>query len=291
MSYQQGNIKLFLNFTAAIILLAVILAGCAPQIRKPVLVCPGAESAIDSLSLLKLRSENTVPLQANGQCRMQFHDAEGKKHDENFPVKLWMNPPAEIYLQGDVAFNAKGVVLGSNEDEFWLSMKPKTNTYVWGQWSDDVYLEKLMINPKLVLEAIGITKVGGEENWSSSNEDVFDVLTKRDGRTEIQKIYISTSDCLVKRTEYFDAGRLVFVTELDEYEEVSEGFYVPAVIKIVKHAAESTENSVRITLNLKSIKSANITERQHNRLFTRPKPQGFKHIYKIIDGDMIEQPQ
>jgi len=291
MSYQQENCRLFLYFVTAIILLAVILGGCAPQIQKPVRLCPGAESAIDSLSLLRLRSENTVPLKANGQCLLQYYDEDKKYKEENFPVKLWVNPPAEIYMQGDVAFDAKGVVLGSNEDEFWLSMKPKTSTYVWGQWSDDVYLEKLMINPKLVLEAIGITEVGGEENWSSSNEDVFDVLTKRDGRTEIQKIYISTSDCLVRRTEYFYAGRLVFVTELDEYEEVSEGFIVPTIIKIEKYTAESTENSVRITLNLKSIKLANITERQRNRLFTRPEPVGFEHIYKIIDGDMIEQPQ
>ena len=83
----------------------------------------------------------------------------------------------------------------------------------------------------------------------------------------------------------------MFVTELDEYEEVSEGFIVPAIIKIEKYTAESTENSVRITLSLKSIKSANITLKQRNRLFTRPEPRGFEHIYKIIDGDMIEQPQ
>jgi hypothetical protein len=301
MGYHQRNVRLFFRapkrifsrlgnlfyFVAAIL----ILNGCVPRIRKPVLVCPGADSAIDSLSLLRLRSENTVPLRANGQCRLQYYDAEGKKHNENFPVKLWMNPPAEIYMQGDVAFNAKGVVLGSNEDEFWLSIKPKASTYVWGQWSDEVYPEELMINPKLVLEAIGITEVSGEENWSSSNDDAFDVLTRRDGHTETQKIYISNDDCLVKRIEYFDAGRVVVDTELDEYEEVSEGFSVPAVIKIVTGTTEAAEDSINITFSLKSIKPANINLKQRNRLFTRPKPRRFKHIYKIVNGDMIEQPQ
>jgi len=150
MSYQQGNYRLFLHFVTAIILHAVILGGCAPQIQKPVRLCPGAESAIDSLSLLRLRSENTVPLKANGQCLLQYYDEDKKYKEENFPVKLWVNPPAEIYMQGDVAFDAKGVVLGSNEDEFWLSMKPKASTYVWGQWSDEslMYLQKETGVPK-----------------------------------------------------------------------------------------------------------------------------------------------
>jgi len=287
MGHKQANLRLFFLFTISVL----TLTGCAPQIQQPKRICPGKKSAAEALSLLKLRSKNIAPLKANGQCRLQYYDAEGKRHNENFPVKVWVNPPAEIYLQGNVALDAKGIVLGSNEDEFWLAMKPKTSTYVWGQWSDEAYPEELMINPKLVLEAIGITEVSGEKKWFLSKEDAFDVLTKRNGHTESKKIYIEACDYLVGRIEYFDAGRPVVVTELDEYEEVSEGFFVPAVIKIVKGTAEAIENSVSITLNLKSIKSANITEKQHNRLFTRPRPRRFKRIYKIVDGDMIEQQQ
>jgi len=304
MSYQQENCRLSLYFVTAIILLAVILGGCAPQIQKPVRLCPGAESAMDSLSLLRLRSENTAPLKANGQCLLQYYDEDKKYKEENFPVKLWANPPAEIYMQGDVAFDAKGVVLGSNENEFWLSMKPKASTYVWGQWSDEVNPEELMINPKLVLEALGITEIGREENWSVSNEDDFDVLirdpkrnkgrsgtTERDGSNDTRKIHISNSDCLVKRIEYFNGDQLVVVTKLSNYKQITEGFFVPSLIKIAKGTAQAIENSVRITLNLKSIKLANITESQRNHLFTRPEPQGFEYIYKIINGNMVEQPQ
>ncbi len=288
----KNNRQLRFYFAGAILL--VIFASCAPQIRRPKRACPGAESVRDSLSLLRLCSQNAVPLKANGQCRLQYYDAAGRKHNENFSVKLWMNPPTGIYLQGDVAFDAKGIVLGSNEDEFWLAMKPKAfSSYWWGRWSEASRIEKLMISPKLLLEAFGIGVVGSEKkdrgSWSLSTEGAFDVLTRRKGRTETQKIYIEACDYLVRRIEYFDADRTVAVAELGKYKEIVAGFSIPAFIKIVTQGDES-EDTVSITFDLKSIKPASITLKQRRRLFTRPEPKGFEHIYKILDGEMIEQP-
>jgi len=273
---------------------ALISAGCVPQIQKPVRLCPGAESARDSLSLLRLRSQNAASLRASGQCRLEYY-AEGKKRNENFPVKLWVNPPAEIYLQGDVAFNARGIVLGSNEEEFWLAMRPKAiNSYWWGQWSEEGRIERLMISPKLLLAAVGIAPVGSDENnrrnWSLSKEGAFDVITKREGRIGTQKIYIEPCDYLVRRIEYFDADGSAAVAELDKYKEIVEDFSMPGFIKIVMQGPDS-EDTVSIALDLKSIKSANITSNQRRRLFTRPEPRGFEHIYRIIGGDMVEQTQ
>jgi hypothetical protein len=311
-SKPKNSRQLLLYFTGAI--LSLILVGCAPQIQRPKRVCPGAESARDSLSLLRLRSQNAASLKANGQCHLQYYDADGRKHNENFSVKLWVhpvrgarqrgadaehltsngvNPPVEIYLQGDIAFDARGIVLGSNEDEFWLAMKPKAiNSYWWGRWSEEGRIEKLMISPKLLLEAFGITAVGSEkkdrESWSLSTEGSFDVLTKREGRTETQKIYIEACDYLVRRIEYFDAERAVAVAELDKYKQIVVGFSMPAFIKIVTRGP-SSEDTVSITFDLRSIKPASITLNQRRRLFTRPEPRGFEHIYKIVGGNMFEE--
>ena len=277
----------------AVFLSVIILAGCAPPIRKPIGVCPGAESAVEALSSLRSRSRDIMPLKANGQCCLQYY-AEGKPHTENFPVKLWMNPPIQIYLQGDVAFEPKGITIGSNEQEFWLSIKPKKiSSYWWGRWSEGDFSGRLMISPKLVLEALGIAEVGEKESWSLSNEEAFDVLTERDGQgVIIKKIYISKCDYLVSKIEYFDAdGQAVAIMKLDEYEEVSEWFPVPNVIKIIKRGSDGAEGLVNITISLKSVKSMNFTEKALRRLFSRPKPRGFKHIYKIVDGNMIEQPK
>ncbi len=197
-------------------------------------VCPGKESVAEAISVLMSRAQNMVPLKANGQCLLEYY-VEGKKHKENFPVKLWVNPPAEVYLQGDIAFNPRGLVLGSNEREFWLSIKPQEiSSYWWGLWSEGGYNEKLVISPKIMLEALGIAAVDsdepGEKNWSLSKENGFDVLTNRsDGDRSIKKLYISNCDYLVRRIEYFYTnGEMMVTAELEKYKEVLKGIFVPA---------------------------------------------------------------
>jgi hypothetical protein len=304
---QKTGLFCFLFFVMAIL----ILGGCAAQIQKPVRVCPGKESIAESLSSLRLQLENAVPLKANGQCLLQYYAEDRKPKKENFPVKLWVNPvrsphqqgvdvrrltsngvnpPVEIYMQGDVAFDPKGIVLGSNEDEFWLAVRLKeVSSYWWGRWSEESRPEKLMISPRLVLEALGIAAVGDEESWSLSNEGAFDVLTKQEGDTKTKKIYINRCDYLVRKIEYFDVnGQVAAVAELDKYKEISKNFFVPSIVKIVSRTDGNEKDSVQITLS--SVKPANFTDKQRKRLFIRPQEQGFKHIYKIVDGNIIEQP-
>jgi hypothetical protein len=285
--YQKCDIRLFAGFTAVIL----IFSGCAAQIQKPVRVCPGKESIAESLSSLRLQLENAVPLKANGQCLLRYYAEDRKPKKENFPVKLWVNPPVEIYMQGDVAFDPKGIVLGSNEDEFWLAVRLKEVSSYWlGRWSEESRSEKLMISPRLVLEALGIAAVGDIESWSLSREGAFDVLTKQEGGAKTKKIYINTCDYLVRKIEYFDDdGRATVVTELDKYKELIKGFFVPTFIKIINRTDSNKEDSVQITLS--SVKPANFTDKQRKCLFIRPQEQGVKHIYKIVDGNIIEQPQ
>ncbi len=273
---------------------ALIVCGCAPEFKPAKRICPGKQTVGQSLDVLNARSQNAVSLRANGQCRLQYYDGS-KKRKENFPVKVWANPPAEIYLQGDVAFDAKGIVLGSNEDEFWLAMKPKEiSGYWWGRWSDANCPEMLMISPKLVLEGLGIVAIGTDQgNWSLSNEDGFDVLTTHSNQGVIQKrIYVDCCDYLVEKIEYFDvSGEAIAVVEVDKYKEAIEGFLVPAGIKITTYGEQAVEDSVEVNFSLRSIKPASFTDRQRDRLFMRPEPRGFEHIYKIVDGEMIEQPE
>jgi len=285
--YQKCYIRLFAGFAAAIL----ILGGCAAQMEKRVRVCPGKESVAESLSSLKVQLENAVPLKADGQCLLQYYNEDKKPKKENFPVKLWVNPPAEIYMQGDIAFDPKGVIIGSNEDEFWLTVRLKeVSGYWWGWWSEKDYPEKLMISPRLVLEALGIAAVGDEGSWFLSKEGAFDVLTKQEGGIETKKIYINNCDYLVRKIEYYRyGGRAAIIMELDKYKEISKNFFVPGVVKIVNRANGSNGDSVQITFG--TVKAMEFTDRQRRRLFVRPQEQGFKQIYKIIDGNIIEQPK
>lgn len=287
MSSQNNNILFFAGVAAGLF----ILGGCVAQVREPARVSPGKKSVAESLSSLRLRLESAAPIKADGQCLLQYHDKKGELKREHFPVKLWMNPPVEIYMQGDVAFDPKGIVIGSNNEEFWLAVRLKeVSGYWWGQWSEKDYPGGLMISPRLVLEALGAVAAADEEVWSLSKEGEFDVLIKQEGGIETKKICISTSDYLIRKIEYFSRdGRAIVIMELSKYRKITENFFIPGIVKIANSADSDKGDSVKIILGF--VKQMEFTDKQQRQLFSRPHPQGFRHIYKVVDGKIIEQPK
>jgi len=279
-------LRKFLPVTAAVM---ITLIGCAPELKPPTHICPGKQSSVQSLASLKSNLENIVSLKATGRCNARFY-VEGKKYKESFPVTVWLNPPAQIRLHGDLFLNPRGIVLGSNEREFWLAIKPKEiSTYQWGLWSEQNSPETLMLNPKTLLEAFGIVTADEGEGWSLSNKGPFDVLTRRNiqGRI-IKKVYIYNCNYQVFKIEYFNPnGKVVVATELHKYKEFYKGFFVPRIIKITTNTEKGCEDSVTIYLN--SVKQDKFDREKQNIYFNPRKPKGFKHIYKIINGNMIEQ--
>jgi hypothetical protein len=196
-------------------------------------------------------------------------------------------------MQGDKAFVPKAMVLGSNEREFWLSIRPKEiSTYWWGNWSEQNMSEGLVINPRTLLEALGIGEVETRQDWSLSNEGPYDIISKRQQGVVIKKIYIYSCDYRVRKIEFFNwDGRAVAGAELDRYEELSEGFFVPSLIKITTYAQGTGESSLSVTLDLRSIKPATITEPRRNLLFKLPESSGFTNVYRIVNGKWIKQTQ
>jgi len=280
------------KFLLPVFVAIFILSGCGPQRREPKPVLSTQESAAEALSVLRSRSQHTGPLKANGQCLWQYY-IDGKRRKENFAVRLWMNPPAEVYLQGDVGFNPRGIVLGSNASEFWLLIKPELSSYSWGKWSEQDTSSGLMVVPKTLDEALGIVEVVDEKSWSLSKEGGLDVLVRRNDKGGIaKKIYINRLDYLIRKIEYFDVnGSVLALAELDKYKDVTEDFFVPTVIKIMMYGEDGAEDSDSITLNLKSVKPDSFTEKRRKIIFNRPKTKGYEHIYRIIDGHLVEESQ
>jgi len=289
MNEKHYNLRLCFCFAVAIL----IFAGCAPEIQEPIEIVPGKESATEALSVLKARSQNAVSLLSRGRCVFEYYDPENKKRKkEKLEVIVLMKPPVEIYLQGDATLVPRAIILGSNEREFWLLMRPKEiSTYWWGTWSGQNSAEGLMINPRTLFEALGFLETGAEENWSLSNEGAFDVLTKQDRGVVIKKMYINRRDYLIVKIEYYDSkGRALALAELKDYKEVSDGFFVPASIKIIAYNQDSGEEPLGITLSLKTIKPKEFNESQQ-KVFKRPPPQGFDHILRNEGEKWIEQSQ
>lgn len=282
--------KLFPIIAAAI----AVLAGCTPQIRQPSEICPGKATVAEALAALQSHSQNIVPMRANGQCRLEYYLEEKKEPQrENFDVRLWVNPPLEIYLQGNKALVPKAIVLGSNEREFWLSIKPKEiSTHWWGNWAEQDLSKGLLINPRTLLESLGIEEVKTQRNWSLSNEGPYDIIAKKEDGVIIKKIYIYCCDYRVRKIEFFDRdGQAVADAELGNYKEVSDGFSIPSLIIIKTYTRETREAPLSITLFLKSIKPATITELRRKVLFGLPTPRGFKHIYRVVNGKWFEESQ
>ncbi len=284
----------------AIILLAALLSvsgGCKPGMRRALPVCPGKGTVEAALAVLRSQSEKALPLKSTGTCRLEYYtEAGGKRHKEAFAVRLWLNPPAQICLHGDVALDARGLVLGANEQEFWLSIRPKKiSSYWWGLWSKNNKTSNLMLSPQVVLEAVGAAAVDPElaeqGEWTLVNEGPFDVLTRRDANgVTIKKIYVSSCDYRVRRIEYFDEfGRIGVAADLDRYEEVGEGFFVPRSIKVSRYGPGRMRDSAAITL--RSAKVTSFSDKQAEILFVRPRPDRFKQVYEVVGGKWIERSQ
>lgn len=287
MNGQHYNLRLF--FCLALGML--FFTGCVIEPPKLPEIMPGKESATEALTVLKARSQNAVSLLARGRCVFEYYDPEKKKSKkEKLEVTVLMQPPVELYLQGDVTLVPKAIILGSNEREFWLAMRPnEISTYWWGTWSEQNSAEGLVINPRTLFEALGFLETGADENWSLSNKAAFDVLIQRNRGVVIKKIRISRRDYLISEIEYYDSkGQALALAELEDYKEISEGFFVPASIKIIAYDQDNIAEPLGITLNLKTIKPKEFTERQQ-KVFERPPPQGFDHILRNEGGEWIEQ--
>ena len=265
----------------------LFLAGCAAQIKKPAIPCPGKKTADEAIAALNVKRQNIAPIRAAGQCLLRYR-LEGKDHKENFPVKIWTSPPHEIYLQGDVAFDAAGLVLGSNADEFWFWLKPKEiSTYWWGRWSQAGEFQRIPISPAVLLEAFGSVGVPVGD-WSLTHAGSDILWLHSDQGDLLKRIFIEPCDYLVAKVEYFDStGRVAATAELAGYKKLAEDFLVPTRIKITVPESDGGKNSAEISLT--SVNIAQINDQQRQRLFVRPKPRGFVHIYQIVDGKLIEQ--
>jgi hypothetical protein len=265
----------------------IVLTGCAIQTPQPKRPCPGKQTAAEAIELLNSHRGKISPIRAAGQCLLRYN-LEGKQHKENFPVKLWINPPDEIYLQGDVAFDAAGLVLGSNADEFWFWLKPKEiSSYWWGSWSQVNATGRLALNPNALLEAFGAVDFQNG-NWSLTRIGSFDVLVLNSEQgTVLKRVYIEPCDYVVSKIEYLDSTGRFGRADFADYKLINENFLVPTSIKITAVTNDTGENSASISLA--SVKSAQFSQQQRQRLFVRPQPRGFEHIYQITNGTTVEQ--
>ncbi len=275
------NIFLTLIF---LVVTAVFQSGCQGRIEEPARDCAGKETVEDAIEALSANTGIEGPVRGSGHTRLVFFDEDNQRHRENFQIRLWMEPPDHIYLQGEIVFSPRALLLGSNSEEFWFWVKPEISTYWWGQWDQVEHIQQLPVSPRVIFEAVGfagLTEADEHENWSLHQQGPHDVLTlSRQGRV-VKKVYIDKCDYTPERIEYFGKDRqLIAVTELDRYVQISDGVRVPAYIKIVTFGT-GYQQPFEAEITLDSVEAATFTARQREYLFKRPSTRGFDNVYEI----------
>jgi len=275
--------------------LLALLGGCVTQPPKQKLpICPGKATVDEALQTLTARAQKAVPVWANGRAVLTYHAPDKKKPERHsLTILLRFDPPARIYLQGSLTAVPKAVVLGSNEEVFWLALRPKEiSSYYLGRWQDVRDFEGLVMSPRVVLESVGIVSVPGAEPnpalWKLENKGPYDILTQRDesGRP-VRRLHVYACDYSVRQIEYYDRrGKVVAVAQLDGYVPVVPAFQVPTRVNIVSTRPDGRKDSV--VMELSSPKTQPFNDKQQ-QFFTPPDASKFEHIYQYEDGRWVPE--
>lgn len=287
------RVRTFASLCLFVAAAVMFLGGCAAPGRPRLPICPGKANVDEALAALAAHAQQAVPFRANGQILLTYHEPDdGRQKRHNLPMQLWFNPPWETYIQGSIAVDPKAVIIGSNEESFWLALRPKEmSSYYLGDWDQVRAVEGLMMSPMVVLEAFGII-VDHEPNeggWSLKNEGAFDILTKRDGAGRlVKRVHVYACDYLVSRIEYFDPRqKVVAVAELGEYKPVAESFRVPTRVVVSSIGRATRRDSIDITLS--SMKPMQFSQRQRDVVFNPPDSDKFDRLYTLVDGQWVHQ--
>ncbi len=235
-----------------IALLSVVsLAGCHGPLRGKVV--PGKATFLDAARALQSRVDGFEPTQLTGTCTLDYPDEDGKWRRTNpFTMKLWLEPPHNLYVQIIAAPGPQGkIFLGANQEAFWLSIKPEINTYWQGRWEDVSGVTDLELNPRVVLESLGITQFALEETWTLENQKRMDVLTCKETETGrlVKRFYVATKTYQVAKIEYYDQwGGLAAAVELKRYKVLDGKNSVPTGIRMSRYARDELQGHVTFAL-------------------------------------------
>ena len=276
-------------FTVVVVMPIFILAGCAPEAPpEPIRICPGKATVQQALAELESFATKLKSFIAYGSGEVSFYEeGKDKPSNERIPtVKIWFEPPNNVRFWGDVAFNSRGLHVGSKSDEFWFAAKPKEigNVYIWGRWDEQTKGGNIILNPKILRQAFGVIDAAEAGRWSLSNEGRWDILTVRDKSGSLEKkIYVECCNYRISRIEYYDTGeRLIAALELNNHEKVDD-MVIPHGITIISPNEYGSVDTFDIIL--KSVKpSDNIKA----AVFERPSAKGYGEVYRMVNGRAVQ---
>lgn len=268
-------------------LLAILLCGCGPQMRKEIErpVCPGKPTIAAAAEALTLQRQNLSAFEASTEGVISWTDEKGKQRDERIgDGALAFVPPDKVYFKGSIGF--KEARFGTNENEFWLRIKYELDTYWWGtRQTAEACSGVLLFEPTAIAEALGVVNVTPE--WQLFHRDGYDILSLH--REQMSKrVYVNACDYRAELIEYFDAaGVKQAAVELSEYRADENGLVLPSQIRAISYDSQGLEESA-VQFTLRNIRPLT-PERQKPALFVRPERDGYGKVLRLNqDCDFAE---
>ncbi|AQT68671.1 hypothetical protein STSP2_01840 [Anaerohalosphaera lusitana] len=270
-------LRTILNVMLVVTLLGVV--GCPPpvEVEEPLMECERDMTVGRLVEVLDAQRENAAALKARGRLSIRWVE-EGKIKEETPDVQVRFVPESKLFLDGRI-LGQEVIRLGTNDEEFWLRMKPdEISMYQWGRWEDAAKCPgQQLLNPHNLLEALGMVRV--DDGYDLTIRAGEYVLTEVDASGGFAKrVYVGCADYLVRKIEYYgEDGRVDVVIELEEYEEVGEGHFVPTRIGIINHGKNSSKAEFMLS-------SVGVYEDIKPKAFVRPEPEGIKNVYRLNEN-------
>ncbi|MBW8036613.1 MAG: hypothetical protein FVQ79_13555 [Planctomycetes bacterium] len=279
------SVKFFLS--SLFFCLVLMLSGCGvtPVIDEPRTIVIGKSSIAEAGAALDEYRLRMVPIWASGQLfYKEFVGGKRKEHLKFNPANLRFIPDRRMYFGANLVIGGEAIRLGSNDEEFWLRMRPKEVDRYWsGNWKQlENCREQLLLSPKVMLEALGVISV--DSSWRIVNQPGIDVLVKYDGvGLPLKKIYVRTSDYLIDKIEYYGKGILVAVeVKLSGYKKIADNVSVPGNIMITSFDEGAVQSTMEV--RFKRIKRFEPSAKQLRVLFKPADSKGIENVYRLNEN-------
>ena len=233
---------------------------------------------------MQTQADEFEPTQINGTCKLSYRDDEGKwRRLPSFTMKFWLEPPYNLYWVGNAAPGPEGkIFLGANQEAFWLSIKPEINTYWYGRWDDVPDVTELELNPRVVLESLGMIQFAPHETWQLEHQKGLDVLTCRETVSArlVKRLYVKTKTYQLAKLQYYDElGGLAVAVEMERYKVLDGENSVPTGIRVSRYAGGELEGRVTFTLRQGVLRQ--FTEKTRVRMFQPITPTGYDRVIQV----------
>ncbi len=214
----------------------------APPAPPPLLSAPAAVAAVndnvagitEALSGGSLR----VTARIHQDDRLRRYDLTGK---------LRFLPPRHLYLDLGHTLEPSAMRIGSNDEIFWVWVKPERNELWWGRWADvtPAATRQMPLAPDTILPAMGLAPLPGPQTG------LIGPIPQFEGSEYLRLLYTATTEAggtWIQREYWLDRypphqprvvifrepdGRVRMRSTLDDYEQVGDSpVYVARQIEI-----------------------------------------------------------